>query len=152
MFLPFLDHRTGPEVRASTRYRISRIPYQMRNLDWYSVTIFYLESVPGPKTKVLGEGLGHCPRPVISGLGRCLGRRAPKPKNPCWQLFCWALCPRQMTHLSRDSTTWTTSEHGPCHFALVVWLLELWCEGCIAKLLNTFCMELSHKLNCTAIS
>ena len=45
-------------------------------------TIFYLESVPGPKTKVLGEGLGHCPRPAILGLGRCLGRRAPKMTHP----------------------------------------------------------------------
>ena len=89
---------------------------------------------------------------VLLNNARGLGRRASKMTNPHWQLFCRALCTRQMTHLSRDSTTRTTSNHGPCHVALVAWLLELWCKGCFANLVNSFCMELLQKLLCEAFS
>ena len=57
-------------------------------------TIFYLESVPGPKTKVLGEGLGHCPRPAILGLGRCLGRRVQIPFKFMLTTFLLGLVPK----------------------------------------------------------
>ena len=111
--------------------------------------IFYIKNLHGPKTKVLGEGLGHCCNFRSWALSWA---QSTKNDKSTLTVFCRALCPRQMTHLSRDSTTWTTSQHGAHQLALVVWLQELGCEGCCAKLLNIFCMELSQKVLCEAIS